>query len=106
MVKRRKESYRGSTMPCRNEGAYQQDIANFEAELDKLTAYLCAAFEQLSMAGCVERMPVEAQKWWHRHQEWDRRRIKEEHEVEVRKKLKLEALGKLTPLEKELLGLK
>jgi len=43
--------------------------------------------------------------WWERHQEWDKRRVREEEETRKRVMAKERALRKLSPEEIEALGL-
>lgn len=108
-------------MPCRCDDyppvPTQADM--YKKEADKVTELLCSFCEMVERAtqlddGCMRvgdltLMPSKVRDWWEAHKEVDRkRREKEEAERKRREaadKLRKDALAKLTPAEKKVLGL-
>ena len=74
-------------------------------EIHDKTAELCEKLQNMSRKA-ISKTSLELQMWWRDHQEADRKRveqsIKAKREHEERKK----AIAKLTPYERNLLGLK
>lgn len=71
-----------------------------KAEVDGLTAELCAKLQQ---AEAPQEFSLELQIWWRDHQAADDAR--EAQQAQQRRDAKAAALAKLTPHERELLGL-
>lgn len=69
--------------------------------LDQDTARLCKKCQEVD----VTKYSLELQIWWRDHQAADKRRLEEELKAKADDKAKAEALEKLTPYERELLGL-
>ena len=63
----------------------------------KLTQLLCSLCRNLESHGESSLMPAPVQKWWKRHKALD--------EATKRDNLRAQALAKLTPSEKKILGL-
>lgn len=102
-------------MPCRYyteaEEAQMREQAEMERDqmIDDLTAMLCATCRLLKKNGLLIG-ESEAGKWYSEHQKMDAARIKSEREAKAKRraeaKLKEQALVKLTPEEKQALGIK
>ena len=83
------------------------------ARLDEATKMLCETCRSLTSSE-TEKIIYDAHDkdsrgladWWERHQEWDRRRVKEEEETRKKIILQGRALKKLSVEEIEALGLK
>ncbi len=97
-------------MPCRDymdTPEYQRDI---QAKCDLISRIACKALQHIEDSGDGLEMLIlkdpEIAKWWTAHKEADRQeqiRIKEEAEE---KKIRKEALAKLSPKEKKVLGIR
>lgn len=68
---------------------------------DKWVEKLCSKLQKED----VTKYSLEMQLWWRDHQAADKKRLKEERAQIKDKKKKEEALAKLTPYERKLLGL-
>lgn len=68
---------------------------------DKWVETLCSKLQKED----VKKYSLEMQLWWRDHQAADKKRLKEERAQIKDKKKKEEALAKLTPYERKLLGL-
>ena len=82
------------------------------ARLDEATKDLCYQIRQLTKpqleAIAYDGRNPKARRlggWWDRHQEWDRRRVKEESATQKKASLRMRALKKLTVDEIKALGL-
>jgi hypothetical protein len=71
--------------------------------LDENTAKLCSKLQELNKNDIVN-MSLELQTWWRDHKEADKRHLEEELKKEKDDKAREEALAKLTPYERKLLG--
>lgn len=71
--------------------------------LDKNTKQLCSLLQKKTEVE-IKTMSLEMQTWWRNHQEVDKRHIEEELESKKSEKAKKEALKKLTPYERKVLG--
>ena len=98
-------------MPCRD---YYSDDAHdwhreaYKAQCDKLARIACAAMTELEQVGKAEFLVLrneEVRDWWEEHKEADRKERARIAEIERRKRVKEEALSRLTEEEKEILGL-
>ena len=69
---------------------------------DAMVAELCQKLQNLD----ISRQSLEMQTWWRDHQEADKRRLKRELEEQRTRLAKRNALAKLTPYERSLLGLR
>lgn len=79
-----------------------EEVAVLSKRLSKVTAIACALCKQIEMNG--NQVPVVAEAWWKEHKEMDRQREADEARREHRDTKKAEALAKLTPEEREMLG--
>lgn len=70
-------------------------------QMDKNTAKLCSILQTKD----VTQYSLEMQMWWRDHQIADKKRIQEELEAEKTEAARKRAIAKLTPYERELLGL-
>jgi thiamine pyrophosphate-dependent acetolactate synthase large subunit-like protein len=78
-------------------------------DVDELTATLCNLCQQLEQSEEGQKIIYDGKNrdarkladWWQNHQEMDRQREQKRKEKENRKKLKEQALAKLTEEEKE-----
>lgn len=80
---------------------YNQTGALNKQERDAMVEELCSLLQKTD----VKKLSLEAQKWWRDHQIADKNRIKNELKAIRENKAKQDALDKLTPYEKKLLGL-
>ena len=102
-------------MPCMSydtnwaHGSSDNDIRRLKKEADKLARIACAAMTELEKMGKEDFLILkneEVSQWWAAHKEADRKERERVAEVERKKRVKEEALKRLTDEEKELLGLK
>lgn len=92
-------------MPC-GDGPTQDEIALFEAE--KMLCGLCRRVEASTTEArwlLIQADPTLVE-WWKRHKAMDDRRQASEAADKVRRKLAKTAKAKLTPAEREALGLR
>ncbi|MHA2043410.1 MAG: hypothetical protein ACW99G_01375 [Candidatus Thorarchaeota archaeon] len=68
--------------------------------LDKKTAELCKKLQTTD----VTKYSLEMQIWWRDHQRADKKRLQKEMKKKKKSKEKKDALSKLTPYERKLLG--
>lgn len=73
-------------------------------DLDNLTANICKDLSQWSKFS-LQAATLELQMWWRDHQKADRAREQREKKQAKDKQLKEEAIAKLTPEERRVLGL-
>ena len=85
-------------MPC-DAGPSKQD----QQDVDTMARLACMFCEFLDTEG--EPIPEWAEDWWERHQEYDRTREERDQAERIRGRQRQAALDKLTPQERELLGL-
>ena len=97
-------------MPCRDyesdDGYSQRE--EYKKQCDKLARIACKAMEQLEKSGRADFILIEddeLRQWWSQHKEADRKEKARLAEIERKKKVKEEALAKLSDEEKQLLGL-
>lgn len=88
-------------MPCQSGG--WDDHREEREELHRVTAFLCAMC-RLVGPGDLEAIPG-LPAWWRSHQVLDARRQALETEAAARAQQRSEALGRLSPEERRLLGL-
>jgi sugar-specific transcriptional regulator TrmB len=84
------------------------DVRRLKKEADKLARIACAAMEELIKHGKADFLVLkndELREWWGQHQEDDRKERERQAEINRRKRIKEEALARLSDEEKELLGL-
>lgn len=93
-------------MPCHTEPTAEEEYNAWENRLrhnsPTATALceLCAACEEAKFA-----LPPLAQGWWEEHKQRDRRRVEREIRASQDSVMRQQALEKLTPYEKRLLGI-
>ena len=93
-------------MPCSDGGGYHRD--NHERE-DMLARIACAALTELERLGQEDFILLqndEVREWWAEHKEFDRLRQEQERKIQEMQRKRKEALDKLTPEEKKILGIK
>lgn len=71
---------------------------------DQMTAELCAKFQKLTPLR-LRDLPLELQIYWRDHKQADADRTKKDRRAMADKKRREEALEKLTPRERKVLGL-
>ncbi len=94
-------------MPCRDPGYEEYYAAEREERFQQMTRMLCAVMrkvEQKGIAGEFTRIKG-LKAWWEEHQEKDRIRIEQERAERKRKKLRKDALAKLSDEEKDALDI-
>lgn len=106
-------------MPCRSDPDYPD--YNLMKKLDAITRMTCGLLrriEKLQAQGVrnADTLPERVAElisddtglaeWWENHKELDAQRLKDEQARKRERKLRKEALAKLTPEERKLLGLK
>lgn len=103
-------------MPCRSE-TQEETIVGLSSELALVRAIACGVFRVLRRQGTVDGVlaafdyreagvaPKELEKWLVEHEEADEERRKRESRERNHQRKKRAALAKLTPEERELLGL-
>lgn len=105
-------------MPCMDGGpTYEQVAETHNTGRQRAEQMLCATLQYLEDKGLMQRFmshvdPVESgvsatviQSWWTDHKASDNKRRKIEEDAAIAKKLKEQALSKLTPAERKVLGL-
>ena len=83
-------------------------VKKLKAECDKLARIACAAMTELEKQGKEDFLILKNEEvghWWAKHKEADRKEQERLTEIERKKRVKEEALKRLTEEEKELLGL-
>jgi cytosine/adenosine deaminase-related metal-dependent hydrolase len=104
-------------MPCRS---YEDDYRTgspteswqykeLKENNDKLARIACKAMTELVKQGTADFLVIrddEVREWWEKHQEADRKAQEAKAEKARLAKAKKDALAKLTPEEKKILGLK
>ena len=102
-------------MPCKDYedydryADYQKDIKALEKQNDRLARIACKAMTALSADGHADFLLLkdeEVREWWVKHQEADRKAREAELEKQRLIKLKADALAKLSPEERKVLGIK
>lgn len=71
--------------------------------LSTKTKELCSKLQEKSEEE-IKNYSLSLQVWWREHQDADKERLKKEHEDNLKMLGKQEALAKLTPYERKLLG--
>lgn len=94
-------------MPCSDGGPSYYDDTETKKRLDKVTRLLCGLCRRLTDRSRKFHITDDAElaKWWDNHQEQDRVRFVRKRKERKEKEAKLKALTKLTPRERQLLGL-
>ena len=104
-------------MPCRS---YEDDYRTgspteswqykeLKANNDKLARIACKAMSELVKSGYADFLVLkddEVRKWWEQHQAADLKAQNEKAEKDRLAKARKDALAKLTPEEKKILGIK
>lgn len=90
-------------MPCRDYEYEEQCELERHKKADKLTRMLCEAMRLLKNSRIA--IPNELSDWWDDHQEADLKARRAEEAKALRAKAKQNALRKLSPAERKLLGL-
>ncbi len=110
-------------MPCRTEEPSQAEIrASYEREFthnSHVAEMLCAVLRTAEQNGIEDKQLIEhvlyymddkdrvkVEAWWTEHKARDRKRLQQEREEAERKRATQAALDKLTPKERELLGVR
>lgn len=102
-------------MPCKDYEEYdryddyERDIKALEKQNNRLARIACKAMTALSKDGHADFLLLEddeVREWWAKHQEADRKAREAEEEKQRLIKLKADALAKLSPEEKKVLGIK
>jgi len=90
-------------MPCESGPSYDPS-----GDLDKVTRILCGVLRKLSdyEISPNKLLDAEGQEWWQEHQAQDARREAAERAAQEREQRRQDALAKLSPEEKSLLGLR
>lgn len=88
-------------MPCRDYGPTIQDT-QYQERIDFLARIACKAMTAIEEAHLAVNVVLTAEEkaWWKNHKEMDFLRL----ERDRKKKQKEELLSRLTPLEREILG--
>ncbi len=93
-------------MPCTDPGAWRDSYSEVSSLLEGTTQLLCSLCTLLVENGHgsyikqVDNLPG----WWKQHQEDDRKRVALEQKQKKQDEKKKRALAKLSPKERELLG--
>lgn len=92
-------------MPCMTYSAEEQ-LSQTSREVLRLHRLLCKAYSIIEKAGKVEDMPDDLRSAYEHHKTVDRERKEQQAIQRYQNKLKREALSKLTPEERKVLGYK
>ena len=102
-------------MPCQSydnswdDGSDQRKIRELKKQADMLARIACKALTELEKNEIEDMLLLrddEVRLWWKKHKEDDAREQARLAEIERKKRVKEEALARLSDEEKELLGLK
>ena len=102
-------------MPCQSydnswdDGSDQRKIRELKKQADMLARIACKALTELENNEIEDMLLLrddEVRLWWKKHKEDDAREQARLAEIERKKRVKEEALARLSDEEKELLGLK
>ena len=91
-------------MPCQC-GDYGENIPQYRIEADKATRADCDMRTILRRNNLESELTIETRKWIAKHDKEDAARIAEENAAGIRKKVRQQALDKLTLEERRVLGL-
>jgi len=80
---------------------YHPIVYKKNVDADALVSLLCSKLQNLD----VSQYSLELQTWWRDHKEADRKRLDDEIERQKTNEERANALSKLTPYERKLLGL-
>ena len=110
------EPKRRMKMPCRTDPPTSNELRNcYEEEFthdSKLAEIFCAtmlkleAIDEGSSDPIILLLPKKAQAWWNQHKERDRKKVATERKAMEREQAIENALSKLSPEERKLLGVK
>lgn len=97
-------------MPCMSYDD-RPDYSNREwkSKTDKLARIACKAMTELVEQGKADFLILrddEVREWWEQHQEADRKAREERERREYEAQIRKEAIAKLTPEERKVLGIK
>lgn len=95
----------GKKLPKNFGDGYDRRVYNnglTKKDLDKKVAELCGKLKKVKD---ISKHSLEMQVWWRDHQKADKERIAEEKNEKSEKKLKKQALAKLSEKEKKALGI-
>lgn len=96
-------------MPCTVTGSFEGDARLAESEANaratRATQVACDAMRALKKAGLLHTVSDHSLEWFEEHEKIDRARIEREREQVERFRLRNEAIKKLSPEERALLGL-
>ena len=90
-------------MPCRDGGPTLE--SEQQSKIHDLTRMLCSVLEMVESEHMLGNIHGEVHAWWDRHKKEDIERKRQESARRTAQEKKLEALSKLTPEERRLLGL-
>lgn len=106
------------TMPCGDTVAWEADgrreetiatqasaLRALRCEVGHLTRMLCTACKVMKSEGSLWRLPADAGAWWAAHEADDAKRAADSAAADKRAGLVNSAMNKLTPEEREVLGL-
>lgn len=100
-------------MPCSDGGwsrsVDDSEIRSLEKRNDKLARIACAAMTALEANGIEDFILLEndeVREWWAEHKEFDRKRREKEAERKRLAQIRQDALAKLSPEERKVLGIK
>lgn len=97
-------------MPCMSyDDQPDYSVREWKNKTDKLARIACKAMEELVKSGKADFLLIaddEVREWWNTHQEADRKAREAREKKEREERIRKEALAKLTPEEKKILGIK
>lgn len=97
-------------MPCRSyEDDNNYEVTRLRAQVDRLARIACAAMDELEQNEIVEGVLLkneEVRSWWVDHKEADRKAQAARERAEQKRKLRQNALAKLSDEEIKALGIK
>ena len=97
-------------MPCMSyDDDPHADLREWKKKTDKLARIACKAMTELTEQGKADFLLIkddEVREWWEAHQIADRQAREAREKKERENRIRQEALAKLTPEEKKILGIK
>jgi hypothetical protein len=89
-------------MPCSDSGPSREEIERESRDHQTMTRLSCDRCREIESRGGT--VPSWGQEWWQEHKLRDAERLKRDHKVQREAEIRKQAIAKLTPEEREELG--
>ena len=89
-------------MPCSDGGPSREQIEREHRDHQTMTRLACDRCREIESRGGI--VPAWAQEWWTEHKRRDNERLERETKAQSEAEIRKQAIAKLTPEEREELG--